>query len=192
MEKGLINPHVVCEVHRRIILKSHKNTLYGIIIRTCKEGHHITYINSKIISMGRHSRNTTCSTKSTIWFHSRNNQLQTTIFLLILWLLDKLCGYQDYLKLSFRERIIKNTFLIILVSLFLFSQKNWKRIIFNCCQKKMTKTIEKSLIFLFILTTKVFITWLDWLLPFQLVGSFYSITVKFFKNNNLIVYFLIC
>ena len=67
MGESLINLHVVCEVRSEIILKkNHINILYAITTQTCKEYHHTTYINSKIISMGKDSRNTYCSVKSTL------------------------------------------------------------------------------------------------------------------------------
>ena len=134
-----INPHVMCGICNEIILKkkSYKHFIW-ITTYTGKKDRHITYINSKFNFNKTGSRNTSWSAKSTLCLHSRH---QTTIFLPILWLLDKRRMGTEIASNPFMERIIKNTFLIILVSLFSFSLKKKNKNSFFFSHRKRMNTL---------------------------------------------------
>ena len=157
--------------------------------------------------MGWDLRNTSWSAMSTPFLQRCHDQPQTTIFSPILWLLDnRRVGIKIALN-PLLEIIINNTFLIILVPLFLFLSKERIRIlsfsltgkrwaIFSpilVVRKKNDKKYRKIFYFFYLYQPLGFppTNWTE-LHLFQLVRPFYNKTVKFFKNNNLIVYFLIC
>ena len=128
--------------------------------------YHISIL--RLILMRWDSRNTSCSTKSTLCLHEHLDQLQTIVFLSILWHLDKwrigtkialpsnsLYGENnqeyllDYSCFSFFFSLKRSNNNSLLFSLRKKMSKKFSPIV---VRRKMTKTIEKYLIFLFIPT----------------------------------------
>ena len=129
-----------------------------MLSHTYKEDHHTIYINFKINFNEIGFKNTCCSAESKLCLYEHFDQLQTMIFLFILWLLDKRrVGVNIAFKLLYKENNQEHPSWLFLFPSFLFSQKKWTKTLFfsllekdeqkvlsnNCQKKKMTKNYRK-------------------------------------------------